>query len=130
MITSHGVLINESVPYIAIPTGAYFDKAKILFPVFITLWVSPTVTALSAAIATALLFRTPTIVVMNVLICCLSIYKKSVPSGIHFPSLHSSITVPLSRHSVLCHCPFGTDSPRRSPSADRRNVSVRLPLSS
>lgn len=54
--------------YVAIPTGSYFESINNLFPLLTTLWVLPTVIALSAAIAMAFLFITPTIAVIVFLI--------------------------------------------------------------
>ena len=48
-------------------TGWNLDSVKILFALFTTLCVLPIVTALSAAMATACLFKTPTKAVIVIL---------------------------------------------------------------
>ena len=48
----------------------------------------------------------------------------------YLPSLHSSITIPDSRHSVLCQRPTSTLKPTISLSAENSNDSVNCPFSS
>ena len=60
----------------------------------------------------------------------LNIIQISFPTASYFPFFTERITVPLSRHSRLCHWPLGTEMPTMSEFALRRKESVLLPCSS